>query len=250
MSPEDGEPGVLNMFTFNTSDNQRDASLDPQVAIHELSHGLSNRLTGGPQAANCMDSDEAGGLGEGISDFVAIVLTMPKGKTRDDDIAIGAYAQNSDKGVRSRKYSTSLKRNGIYFIRFYILTILNLIFLDYKYSDAAKKENQDVHALGEIWMSMMFEVYWNFVDELGYTENLKEDVDSGKGNPTLLKLLVGALKIQPCNPTFIQARNALLEVDRTNGGKHFCLLYKGFAKRGMGVDASNFEDNFSVPSSC
>ena len=131
LSPEDGEPGVLNMFTFNTSDNQRDASLDTQVAIHELSHGLSNRLTGGPQAANCMDSGEAGGLGEGISDFVAIVLTMPKGKTRDDDIAIGAYAQNSDKGVRSRKYSTSLKRNGIYFIRFYILTILFLIF----YSD-------------------------------------------------------------------------------------------------------------------
>ena len=48
---------------------------------------------------------------------------------------------------------------------------------------------------------------------------------------------------QPCRPTFIQARDAIIDADKAlTGGKNSCLLWKGFAKRGLGADASRSTD--------
>lgn len=48
---------------------------------------------------------------------------------------------------------------------------------------------------------------------------------------------------QPCRPTFIQARDAIIDADKAlTGGKNACLLWKGFAKRGLGADASRSAD--------
>jgi len=40
------------------------------VVIHEFTHGITNRLTGGG-TARCLQTTEAGGMGEGWSDAVA-----------------------------------------------------------------------------------------------------------------------------------------------------------------------------------
>ena len=40
---------------------------------------------------------------------------------------------------------------------------------------------------------------------------------------------------QPCNPTFIQARDAILDADTAlTNGANYCEIWKGFAKRGLG----------------
>ena len=68
-----------------------------------------------------------------------------------------------------------------------------------------------------------------------------------------MQLLIDGMKLQPCNPNFIQARDAIIKADQNNnGGKNKCLLFKGFAKRGLGVNASgnNFNDNFDLPADC
>ena len=125
------------MFVFNSSKSGRDGGLDSQVVIHEIMHGVSNRLTGGANTANCLENDDSAGMNEGWSDFLVVCTTASKEYTRDTNIPIGAYAVNSEKGARSRLYSTDLKVNN------------------FRFSDAGKKEYHEVHVLGEIWMSFL-----------------------------------------------------------------------------------------------
>ena len=47
------------------------------------------------------------------------------------------------------------------------------------------------------------------------------------------------MKLQPCSPGFVDGRDAILEADAAlTGGENECLIWKGFAKRGLGFGAS------------
>lgn len=49
---------------------------------------------------------------------------------------------------------------------------------------------------------------------------------------------------QPCNPTFFQARDAILDADKAlTGGAYQCSIWQGFAKRGLGIDAKGTYKN-------
>jgi hypothetical protein len=60
-----------------------------------------------------------------------------------------------------------------------------------------------------------------------------------------LQLFVEGMKIQPCNPTFLQARDAILQADRNiyNGALR-CYILRGFAKRGLGTNAERKGNTF------
>ena len=67
-----------------------------------------------------------------------------------------------------------------------------------------------------------------------------------------LHLFIDHLAIQPCNPTVVQARAAWIQADvnRYNGA-HVCLLWKVFASRGLGVNATTTKtNNFDIPAEC
>lgn len=50
--------------------------------------------------------------------------------------------------------------------------------------------------------------------------------------------LTGIECSQPCNPNFVQARDAILDADKAlTGGKNQCELWTAFAKRGLGSGA-------------
>lgn len=58
---------------------------------------------------------------------------------------------------------------------------------------------------------------------------------------------------QPCNPTFVSARDAIIDADLAlTGGANACELWTGFAKRGLGQGAvynsSKRTESFVVPS--
>ncbi|KAI9347223.1 glycosyl hydrolase family 3 C-terminal domain-containing protein [Obelidium mucronatum] len=61
----DGFHGIVEVYVCAKSDPDRDLSLDNGMLIHELTHGLSNRLTGGARDGNCLETLASGGLGEG-----------------------------------------------------------------------------------------------------------------------------------------------------------------------------------------
>ncbi|KAJ1339936.1 hypothetical protein BSLG_005471 [Batrachochytrium salamandrivorans] len=154
------------------------------MLTHELTHGLSNRLTGGAHNNLCMKDVQSGGLSEGYSDMVSLIFTEEIDDERNTRRVIGGYVKGNSKGLRKYPYTTNIKVNPL------------------TYKDAVGEE--DRYNLGAIWTTMLFEVYWNFVDAHGFSTNL-HDATQKKGNIMFLQILVGTLMLQPCNPTFESA---------------------------------------------
>ena len=75
-------------------------------------------------------------------------------------------------------------------------------------------------------------------------------------NPTsAIQDVVDGMKLQPCNPNFLQARDAILLADEQNyNGINVCRWWRAFAKRGMGVSATStgtrVTEDFSLPTEC
>jgi len=115
----------------------------------------------------------------------------------------------------------------------------------------------ETHFTGEVWTSMLWEMYWNLVDRHGFDPNLF-DAHTAGGNTLALQLVLDGLKLQPCNPGFVDARDAILLADRNDtGGANQCLIWQAFAKRGLGEfaeqgsseSASDGTQDFTVPAS-
>lgn len=129
--------------------------------------------------------------------------------------------------------------------------------------------------IGEIWANALHNVYAALVERHGYSYEAKTNPDTPEGNAVWLHLFVDGLALQPCNPTskppcasktsadyshssllsfyfaVIDARSAWIQADRNRyGGAHYCLLWKVFASKGLGVNAAGFADNFDVPGGC
>ncbi|KAI8614019.1 peptidase M36, partial [Chytriomyces sp. MP71] len=216
-SGPDGMAGLMRMYVFTQSSPSRDGALENDIVSHEITHGLSTRLTGGAANANCLTTTESGGLGEGWSDTFGMLVSLSATATRTTDFASGFWAVNNPNGVRRFPYSTNMQTNP------------------HTYGDL--DQMQEVHQIGEVWATMLFEAMWNLVDAYGLTPppQLAASAKSGTGNTVLMALLIAGMKIQPCNPTFVQARDAILVADKTiQGGKDACLLWTAFAKRGLG----------------
>lgn len=50
---------------------------------------------------------------------------------------------------------------------------------------------------------------------------------------------MNAMKLQTCRPSFFDSRDAIIQADQVlTGGENFCLLWEGFASRGLGQDAT------------
>jgi extracellular elastinolytic metalloproteinase len=236
-TPPDGQNGRMRMYLWTYSTPRRDCSFEAGVVIHEYVHGLSNRLTGGPSNSGCLPSGEPGGMGEGWSDFFATAIRLNPDDTRATNYPMGAWVRNSAAGIRAYPYSTSLTTNP--------LTFRNIDTVS------------GVHAIGTIWATILYEVLWNLIDRYG-----KNDADfptfDANGVPTdgkflALKLVQDGLALQPCRPTFIAARDAIIDADEAlTQGQNYCRLWRAFSKRGLGPAAvtSPRTEDFAVPEAC
>jgi extracellular elastinolytic metalloproteinase len=198
----------------------RGSSFDNGVVAHEYGHGLSNRLTGGPANVGCLNTTQSSGMGEGWSDWLALAATATVAETALVPQPIGAYALGqppSGAGFRNFPYSRDLAVSP--------LTLSDIATL-----------NQP-HGIGEVWTSALWDLYWNLVDHYGF----EPDLAAGAGGNGLgMQLVIDAMKLQPCDPTFLEARDALLLADlTTNAGVNECLIWEAFARRGMGTSATS-----------
>lgn len=75
-----------------------------------MTHGITNRMTGGG-TGRCLQTTEAGGMGEGWSDAMA-EWTEQKSATITDYV-MGQYVTNSAAGIRTHPYSTSNTTNPL-----------------------------------------------------------------------------------------------------------------------------------------
>jgi len=92
------------------------------------------------------------------------------------------------------------------------------------------------HGVGSVWCTMLYDIYWDMIDKYGFDP----DWYNGKGgNNKMMQLVIDGLKLQPCSPGFVDARNAIIMADSiNNGGANKDLLWKGFARRGLGFYAN------------
>ena len=58
------------MFIWTLTNPNRDGTMENDIIIHEFTHGVTNRMTGGG-TGRCLQTLESGGLGEGWGDALA-----------------------------------------------------------------------------------------------------------------------------------------------------------------------------------
>lgn len=237
----DGTPGYMTMYVFDKTNPNRDVAFDNGFAIHEATHGLSDRLTGGPRTAGCLESWEPDGMAEGWSDlYSAAIMLKPNDTRATAEYGFAAWPLNNvnPRTARLVMYSTNMAIN-------------NFTYATVNQFPVGGKP----HPVGTVWASMLYEVLWNLIDKYGKNDSSKPVIVNGvpqDGKYLMLKLLLDGFTLQPCNPSFVQARNAIIDADKSlTGGKNLCEIWKGFAKRGLGRDAvysnGNRVDNFVVP---
>ncbi|KAJ3500943.1 hypothetical protein NMY22_g19092 [Coprinellus aureogranulatus] len=227
-TPPDGQSGSCRMYIWTYNTPNRDGSLNNDIIVHELTHGITNRLTGGG-TARCLQSTEARGMGEGWSDALA-EWTEQKDEGIHDFV-LAPYVSNKAVGIRAYPYSTNATTNPL------------------KYSNV--RGLTSVHSIGTIWANLLHQVYAALVTRYGWSPVAATNPEGSEGNIVFGRLFFDSLALQPCNPTFVSARDAWIQADANrNGGENKCLLWNAFASRGLGVKAANYVDDFSVPADC
>lgn len=211
-------PNVRIQRHLTTSPN-RDSDLDAGVIAHEYAHGLSLRLTGGPSTVSCLNNAEQ--MGEGWSDFIALVLTTHPSDTSTSPRGVGTYLlfqPPTGPGIRPTPYTTDLSVNPSTYESIATMMI--------------------PHGVGYVWASILWEVYWNLVANYGYNPDVYSPWDSG-GNNLAIQLVIDGMLFQPCSPGFVDGRDAILVADQDlTGGVNYCTIYAAFAKRGLGYSAT------------
>ena len=245
---------TVNGILQNQGPFQKDGSLDNGIILHEYTHGISNRLTGGPLDSDCLvpctERDSNGNcisnsyteqMGEGWSDYFSLLLTLKSEDSANDARLIGSYILSDERtdeeiGLRPFPYSRDLSINP----------------LTYDDTNDASLLSAP-HGVGTVWASVLWDLTWDLIDFYGFDP----DIYTGNGgNNIALKLIIQGMKMQPCQPGFIDGRDAILAADEAlYEGKHKCIIYNTFARRGMvvnprqGESTSRFDqiENFEVP---
>ncbi|KAH8991259.1 Fungalysin metallopeptidase-domain-containing protein [Lactarius akahatsu] len=226
-TPPDGQSGKMQLYLYVKFSPRLDSALQNDLVIHECQHGASNRMTGGG-TARCFQTSESAGVAEGYADAMADWFSQG-GTTAD--FVFGRDASKSSTGLRKYAYSTSNVTNPL------------------RYSSL--KGMTDAHDMGSVWANTLHNVYAALVIAKGWSTNALTDPTTNEGNVVWLHLFIDALLLQPCNPTFLNARDAWIQADANRyGGAHTCLLWVTFASRGFGVNATDLVDDVSFPPDC
>ncbi|MEP6682185.1 MAG: M36 family metallopeptidase, partial [Parafilimonas sp.] len=176
-----------------------DGELDNGVVCHEYTHGISTRLTGGPNNGTCLTNGEA--MNEGWSDYFAIMMTKDWTKAKLTDGAlpktVGNYAIGfpaDGPGIRFYPYSTDKTINPETY-------------------DFVLSSDGETHTIGEVWCEMLWEMTWQIIQDIGTINTQLSNADAKGGNSIALNLMMEGLKLQVCKPGFVDGRDAILKAD-------------------------------------
>jgi len=233
-TPVDGLEPRMQMFLWSGG---YDGSFDTSIIIHEYCHGLSTRLVGGPDYVDGLTGPQSGGMGEGWGDWYGLTMLAPQNAAPDASYVVGGYAtRNFRTGVRAFPVTTKMSVNP----------------LTYKEIDPATGQEfndpTEVHNVGEVWCAALWDVRANFITEYGFAA----------GKALVEQLVTDGMKYSLNNPSFTDARDGILIADQVRtGGANQCLIWQGFARRGVGYgafslngSATSVKEAFNLPPWC
>lgn len=233
----DGLPLIARFSLFMGPFPARASALDAEIVLHELTHGMTNRIIGDAAGLNWTPGL---GMGEGWSDYFALSLLNDE-PTDDPDgqYAMGAYASyliaylledNYLYGLRRFPYSTDNTVNPLTWADADDITDdmsggIPSSLLGFEFAGA-----WETHNLGEIWGLTLWEARSRVIAQHGG--------DVAAGNEAMLRVVTDALFLTPLDPSFTEARDALFDADcAANACEHEQALWEGFADRGLGYRA-------------
>ncbi len=119
--------------------------------------------------------------------------------TLNGDGAVGEYVTNNANGIRRAAYTVPAA------------TV---------HDSYADLQSSSVHNDGEVWAATL----WDLRTQLGAA--------------TTDRLVLNGMKFTPTRPSFLNARDGILQADQNlNGGANRCAIWTVFARHGMGVSA-------------
>ncbi|MBK8225897.1 MAG: M36 family metallopeptidase [Flavobacteriales bacterium] len=217
-TPPDGSNPRMQMYRWTSTTPNRDSDLDNGIIAHEYGHGISNRLVGGPSNTSCLGNAEQ--MGEGWSDYFGIVMTMKATDTPTTGRGVGTYVlgqATTGVGIRPARYTTSFASNN------------------YTYASTNSGLSQP-HGIGFVWCTMLWEMTWELIGVHGFDPDI---YNGDGGNNIAMRLVIEGLKLTPCNPGFVNGRDAILAADQAlYGGANQAYIWAAFARRGLGASAS------------
>jgi hypothetical protein len=235
-TPADGASPIMQMYEFLGVSPlpSRTSNHEALITFHEMGHYITNRLVGN---GNGLTNTQGNAMGEGWGDFFAICMTSQDG----DDFARGVFAvggwtdvtdtfkQNYYFSIRRYPYSADMSKNPLTFKH-----ISNSVVLPTGPAISPNpKGNNEVHNAGEVWCTMLWEVFVNLVAKHGHSAAEKR----------MLAYVVGGLKLTPPRPTYTQARDGILSAVSAMSPGDLPEAWAGFAKRGMGSGAASPPSN-------
>jgi subtilisin-like proprotein convertase family protein len=185
-------------------------AFDSSVVFHEFTHGVTNRLVGGRLNDRALEAPQSDGMGEGWSDYFPCTI--------NNTTVVGPWVVGRAGGIRQYPYDSDFPDN----------------FGDLgtgRYTGRTPDGDSWPHPIGEIWCATLLEMNRRIGAELG------------------VQLVVDGLKGTPANPSFLDARDAILSAldeMRTAGqistSDHVAAshgIWSAFAHFGMGLNASS-----------
>lgn len=235
-TPPDGTPPTMQMYLFHQpgASDEEDPFLpsssgnDASILYHEYGHGLSNRLVVDASGNSTLNSIQANAMGEAWSDFYAMDYLVAHGLEKDTtapgEIRVAKYVavngpfrtQATDCRVRAVAafcVGADESKGG------------------YTYGDFPTIGGApQVHASGEVWAQSL----WDLRERFGRTY--------------ALSLITRAMELSPDDPTMLDMRNAIVQVDLVaTGGKNAGTIWQVFANRGMGWFAGAVDGGDAFP---
>jgi subtilisin-like proprotein convertase family protein len=249
----DGTRGRMQMYMWTGPTPDYDGTADAEVIVHEITHGLSNRLHGNGSGLGGM----GGMMGEGWSDFYGHAMLSEPTDPINGIYTTGGYATYLATAGYTSNYYHGIRRfpkavmaftgpNGkphnpltFRYLNTGCDTLIGTTTSNPPPNSAyprgpfgpANSCNQ-VHNAGEIWSSALWEVRAKMVQRLGWAV----------GNRKVLQVVTDGMKLAPLNPTFLQERDAIIAAasalpNQPEASADVADVREGFRIRGMGFSA-------------
>jgi len=251
-TPADGTRPTMQMYLWTGPSPDFDGSVDAEVVIHEHTHGLSNRLHGNSAG---LTTNMSRGMGEGWGDFFGYSMLAEPTDPIDGVYTTGGYATYLISAGFTANYYYGIRRfprapisfvgpNGkphnpftFQYVNSNCAALIGTTSTNpnsaYPRGPVGSATCDQVHNLGEIWSSALWEVRNRMVARLGFAA----------GTTRALQVVTDGMKLAPIGPTFLQERDAIVTAAAAlslapQAAADVLDVKDGFRVRGMGFSAS------------